>query len=122
MRNPPELICTAESGGRRDRIAYNLATKVATIRADEGPAGRLSTRRFLTGLHLAFGYPSTFDARWYWAVFVDAMAAAMVLWGLSGLAMWWQMRSQRRWGLAALLVSIATATGLGRAMYSWLAL
>ena len=84
------------------RVAYNIQLERLSVRPVDDSAGRLSNRRFLTGLHLASGYPSHLGARWLWAVAVDIMAAAMVVWGCSGLLMWWQMKSLRRWGAVAL--------------------
>jgi len=113
IRTAPELVFAAESEGRLWRVAYNLQTQGVTA-SPWGPT--LSTRRFLTGLHLACRYPSQLDARWFWAVIVDAMAATMVFWGMSGLLMWWQMKSLRRLGivviLLSLLVSLAIAVGM----------
>jgi hypothetical protein len=122
LRNPPDLLCTVEQGGRSWRIAYNLQTGAISARPAEDPADRLSTRRFLTGMHLAFTYPSRLDVRWFWAVAVDAMFVAMVFWGISGLLMWWQMKKLRGWGLATLIVSVAIATALGVGMHEMLAL
>jgi hypothetical protein len=75
----------------------------------------------LTGLHLSFTYPARFDARWLWAVAVDAMFVAMVFWGMSGLAMWWQMKKLRVWGIVTLALSIAVATAMALGMHEVLA-
>jgi hypothetical protein len=40
------------------------------------------------------------------AVSVDAVIAAMVVWALSGLWMWWEMRATRFWGTAAALSGV----------------
>ena len=56
--------------------------------------------------------------RWLWAVVVDMMAAAMVVWGCSGPLMWWQMKSLRRWGAVALAASVVAATCLALAMHA----
>ena len=105
VRNPPDLVCTVERDGRRWRITYNVQTGATTTRPLDDPSRRLSSRRFLTGMHLAFTYPSRLDARWFWAVAVDAMVVSMVFWGFSGLLMWWQMKKLRWSGAATLLVS-----------------
>jgi hypothetical protein len=122
LRNPPDLLCSVEQGGRSWRIAYNLQTGATRARPAEDPAGRLSTRRFLTGMHLAFTYPARIDVRWFWAMAVDVMFIAMVFWGLSGILMWWQMKNQRRWGVATLFLSAAVATALAAGMHEILAL
>ncbi len=108
IRTPPELIFAAECRGETWRVAYNLQTGATTVR----PWGSdPSTRRFLTGMHLACRYPSQIDVRWGWALIVDAMAVGMVFWGVSGLMMWWQMKSLRRFG-ALMLAGSMFVTGL----------
>jgi hypothetical protein len=121
VRNPPELICTVEQGGRFWRVAYNIQTGAISARPADGATARLSTRRLLTGMHLAFSYPSRFGVRWFWAVAVDAMFVAMVFWGLSGLLMWWQMKALRRWGIVTLVLSALVAAALGVGMHEVLA-
>jgi hypothetical protein len=120
VRNPPDLICTVEHQGHRWRLAYNIQTGATDAR----PADRtdqLSTRRFLTDLHLAFTYPSRVDARWLWAVGVDAMFVSMVFWGISGLLMAWQVKKLRGWVIATLIVSGAIATAIALGMHEVLA-
>jgi hypothetical protein len=122
VHNPPDLLCTVEQGGQTWRVAYNLQTGVLSARPANDQASQLSTRRFLTGLHLAFTYPSRRDARWFWAVAVDAMFVAMVFWGISGILMWWQMKKLRNWGILTLIVSAAVAAALAAGMHEVLAL
>jgi hypothetical protein len=50
-------------------------------------------------------------------VIVDVMAFVMVFWGVSGIVMWWQIKSTRRFGSAAMLVSLIFAIWLVYAMY-----
>jgi hypothetical protein len=121
VRNPPDLVFDLEADDGRWRVAYNLQTERLSIRRADDPSGRLSSRRFLTGLHLAFGYPSRVGPRWLWALVVDVMAAAMIAWGTSGLMMWWQMKSVRRWGAVALGASLVAASLLGVGMHAVLA-
>lgn len=108
VRTSPDLIFAVESEGSTWRAAYNLQTEALTVRP-WGPD--LSTRRFLTAMHLACRYPSRVDVQWFWALIVDTMAVAMVFWGFSGLLMWWQMKSLRRLGSIVLATSLI-ASGL----------
>lgn len=55
----------------------------------------LTTRTLLLRLHLAYGFPASVNARWFWAIVVDAMFLAMVFWGLSGVVMFWQIKAVR---------------------------
>ena len=65
-------------------------------------------------------YPGEFNAKWVWAVVVDAMGFVMCFWGVSGLFMWWQIKATRKPGLAVLALSGVAATVLGVAMYGML--
>jgi hypothetical protein len=121
IRNPPDLVCTIENEGRRWRVAYNLQSGALSARPADDPEGGLSTRLFLTRLHLSFTYPSRIDARWFWAIAVDAMFVAMVFWGVSGLLMWWQIKKLRAWGLVILALSILVATAMAAGMHAVLA-
>jgi hypothetical protein len=121
IRNPPSLLCTIDHAGRRWRATYNLQSGAVTALLANDPRAQLSTRLFLTRMHLAYTYPGQIDARWLWAVAVDVMSGAMVLWGITGLLMWWQMKKLRFWGMATVILSLATATMLAVGMHAVLA-
>jgi hypothetical protein len=118
----PDLSFHMADGAKTWVVTYNAQTgSVAGKPADEtAPVEEMSTRRFLTRLHLAHGYPSSPNAKWFWAVVVDAMAFVMVFWGVSGLFMWWQIKATRKLGFLILLLSIAAATALGLGMHETL--
>jgi hypothetical protein len=67
----------------------------------------LDTSGFLNRFHRRRGFQQAYAADLAMAISVDAVIAAMVFWGLSGLWMWWEMRTTRLWGLACVV------TGLG---------
>ena len=115
----PDLSFRMSDGSKVWTVTYNAMTgTVSGVPADDiTPPEPLSTRRFLTRLHLASGFPGSPNAKWFWAVIVDAMAAVMVFWGVSGLFMWWQVKSTRKLGIIVLLVSAAAATALGLGMH-----
>lgn len=121
VKNPPDLICTIDEHGKPWRIAYNIQTGAITALPTSADGRELSTRRFLTGLHLAFTYPSRLDARWLWAIVVDLMFVSMVFWGSSGLLMWWQTKRLRFWGFATLAASAIIAVLLALGMHEVLA-
>ena len=115
----PDLIFPVRSGGQIWTATYQPMTGSLTGQPGADlPPNPLSTRRFLLRLHTAHGYPSYTNARWFWAVIVDAMAFALAFWGLTGLVMWWQLKSTRRLGAVALMVGLASAMLLGLAMHS----
>jgi hypothetical protein len=76
-----------------------------------GPEGRLETaagapapdwRERLLHLHVQHGDPGYAAARRIWFALVDVVGLAMLLWGATGIAMWWTIRPARRLGTAAL--------------------
>ncbi len=94
----PDLSFLMSDGTKTWRVTYNTMTGSVNGRrkVDRAPPPEeLSTRRFLTRLHTAHGYPGDTNAKWFWAVLVDAMAFVMVFWGVSGVFMWWQLKSTR---------------------------
>jgi hypothetical protein len=113
----PELSFLMESDEQVWRVSYDTLSGRVTGRPAEDAADRLSTRRFLLGLHLAHAFPATINARWLWAVAVDATFVAMVFWGVSGILMFWQIKAVRRWGMALLLVGAVLATALAWGMH-----
>lgn len=113
----PDLAFPVVADGRTWDAAYNPMTgSVAGKPAEWDEKPELSARRFLLRLHTAHGYPGETNARWYWAVVVDAMAFVMCFWGVTGLIMWWQIKATRRIGAVVLTLSAVAATALGVAM------
>lgn len=79
-------------------------------------ASAFDLERLLMRLHTTHGYATSHWARTVWAVIVDLMAAAMLLWTVSGVWMWWLKRSHRRSGGFVLLGGVAAAVLLGAAL------
>lgn len=115
----PDLIFHMADAEKTWIVTYNAMTgAIGGKPADEpAPAEEISTRRFLTRLHLSHGYPGEQNTRWFWALIVDSMAFVMVFWGVSGLFMWWQIKATRKIGFLVLVLSIGAATALGFGMH-----
>lgn len=120
VKSAPDVVFGAESRGKTYRLAYNLQTGVVTSHEDGEESEGPTTRGFLTQLHKTRTFPGRVNSRWIWAVGVDATSALMVLWGLSGLLMWWQIKLTRKWGLLVLAASGLTAAALAMAMHRML--
>lgn len=118
----PDVQFPVLADGRIWTATYNPMTgAVGGSSAESKPETDLGWRRFLLRLHTAHGYPGESNTRWWWAVVVDAMAFATCFWGLSGLAMWWQLKAQRRLGFVLLALSTFAGTALGFAMHAAMA-
>src|SRR5262249_44550155 len=115
----PDLSFRMSDGTKVWTVTYNaMAGTVSGTSADSAPPPEeMSTRRFLTRLHLAHGYPGTTNTRWFWAVLVDAMSFVLVFWGVSGIFMWWQIKATRKFGFLVLVLSAVAAIALGFGMH-----
>ncbi len=123
------LSMPVQRAGARWLVSLDLAgDSVPRATAFPRPAPRW--REILMQLHTTSGYPPSpapgaADPRttglgrvtqWLWAVLVDALALLLGYWAISGLLMWWQMRSLRRSGALVLALGVLSALGLGLSM------
>jgi hypothetical protein len=53
---------------------------------------------FLRRLHTRRSYAQPYLADWAWAFVLDLLIVSILVWGLTGLWMWYQMKPTRRWG------------------------
>jgi hypothetical protein len=111
FRGPPDLYFQVTSSGETWPVKYNAVT--GTVSSVEP----MSWRRYFLRLHTAHHFPSAIGPRWFWAVAVDVMFVAMVFWGLSGLLMWWQIKSVRWVGLVTVVTGAAMALWMVIAMH-----
>ncbi len=80
------------------RITYAPAEQKLVIERMEPRANA-----FLERFHRRRGYATGYALDTTWAVTVDAVIAAIVIWVLSGLWMWWEMKATWRFGALAAL-------------------
>lgn len=111
FRGPPDLYFQVASGGQTWPVKYNAINGVVSAVAP------MSWRGYFLRLHTTHVFPSSIGPRWFWAVAVDAMFLAMVFWGISGLLMWWQIKSVRWAGLVTVIFGAAAALWMGIAMH-----
>ncbi|CAN5137005.1 hypothetical protein BH10PLA2_BH10PLA2_30270 [soil metagenome] len=114
----PEIAFEMLAGGRVWTVIYNPMTGQVSGKQPIATPTPISVRSYLLRLHTAHGYPGSVGARWFWAIFVDVVAAVLLFWSVSGLCMWWQLKSTRRLGVILLLLSILAAAVLAVGMHS----
>ena len=68
--------------------------------------------RLINYLHFRGGYGQPYFALIAWAVVVDAVAASLVLWCISGIYIWYRQRRRRFWGNVSLVSGILVFVGL----------
>lgn len=106
-----KLNFIAEIDGEPARVTYVLRDGHVDITRFTGEDGMIPRGTFLR-LHTFHGRTPDSSARNVWSFFIDLMALAMITWGITGLVMWWQMKSLRRIGGLVLLASLITAVTL----------
>lgn len=62
---------------------------------------------FLERMHRRRGYQREYLLESLWAISVDLTIAGIIVWALSGLWLWWEMKVTRKLGTLALLAGIA---------------
>jgi hypothetical protein len=79
------------------RLRYNPGEKQIIVEDR-----RFRFNEFLTGMHARGGFNQ--DGFWQdaWAVVVDIVCFAFLIWVATGLIMWWKIPSHRRWGWIAM--------------------
>lgn len=65
----------------------------------------------LTGMHARGGFEQETVLPDVWGAMVDVSMIAIILWIGTGLYMWWNLRSLRRWGLVALGTGLLSFVG-----------
>jgi hypothetical protein len=89
------------------RITYSLAG--GHLLVERQP---FLTQPFLERMHHRRGYGASFVADNGWAVSVDAVIVAITLWVLSGLWMWWELKTTRFIGGIVALSGVALFVAL----------
>lgn len=106
-----KLNFLANVDGQPARVTYVLRDGHVDVTKYEGRS-EMSTREFFLRLHTSHGQPPHWNGRMAWSLILDAMAIAMVTWGMTGLIMWWQIKRTRRIGGVVLALSAASAIWL----------
>jgi hypothetical protein len=106
----PELRFTMiDSAGARWQATYDVRTGAVDGRRAEGDGG-LRFVELLEKLHTNHHYPVHGDITWLWALLADITGITLVLWALTGLVMWWQMKPSRLFGAIAIAVAVIAAS------------
>lgn len=103
-----KLNLLANVDGQPARITYVLKDGHVEISRYDGQPG-MTMRSFFMRLHTTHGQGPHWNGRMFWTIILDAMAIAMVCWGITGLLMWWQIKRTRRIGAVVMGLSVLTA-------------
>jgi hypothetical protein len=96
--NPNTVNIQAFSFLHTTRLVYRLDKKTITVEDR-----RFRFDQFLTGLHTRGGFEQDGFLQDGWAVIIDLVCLAIILWVATGVLMWHRATRRRRWGWVALL-------------------
>src|SRR5262245_16121259 len=101
-RNGKPLVINRQHSLVTRRVTFDPAVQKVVIQREEFRAPT-----FLERMHRRRGYNHPYALEDTWGLSVDAAVVIMVFWSLSGIWLWWEIKSTRSWG------ALALATGLG---------
>lgn len=105
----PELrFRVRDDDGKSWNVSYDLGSGALSGRSTDAWPD-IGFAQLLTQLHTTHHFPMRVGALWFWALFQDLLGIAMVVWALSGLLMWWQMKPTRRYGLISIGLALLVA-------------
>lgn len=110
LTSVPDLRFAITDETQSWNVLYNsLRGTLVTAPPKPGP---ISNRQWLLRFHVMHGYPDTMNAQWWWALIADAMAISLIVWGITGLSMWWRLQSTRRVGFVLIVLSFLFAASM----------
>jgi hypothetical protein len=98
-----------------DGVAWNVVYDLSTGELSGTPRDsvlRGSVTELLESLHKQHHYPPHADATSAWALFADLTALTLILWAVSGLVMWWQLKRLRFRGAVVVVLAIASSAAV----------
>ena len=101
-RNGEPLVINRQHALTTRRVTFDAASQKIVIRREEFRAAN-----FLERMHRRRGYDQPYTLEDIWGFSVDVAVVVMAFWSLSGIWLWWEIRSTRYWG------GLSLATGLG---------
>lgn len=105
---PESRFRVRDESGEAWNVIGNLGTgEISGRRAEHQP--NLGITQFLGALHTTHHYTAEMGPLWWWAFFEDVLGLTMVLWSLTGLWMWWQMKPTRVIGATGVAVALLLA-------------
>jgi hypothetical protein len=95
--NKRQIMISAYDFWNNTRLVYDLEKQLITVQDK-----RFRWDQFFTGLHARGGFRQGTILDTFWCVIIDLVSLGFILWGISGIYMWWLLKGTRRWGMLAL--------------------
>jgi len=100
-RNGKPLVITRQHALHNQRVTFNSGAGQILIEREEFRA-----LTFLERMHRRRGYKQQYLLDDTWGLSVDVAVVTMMFWSLSGLWLWWELKSTRRWGTVSVVVGL----------------
>jgi len=108
----PEVRLVVQDGeGRNWNVVYDMVSGGLSGRLHDASRGE-SLVELLESIHKQHHFPPQRTASFVWALLADLTAITLLLWAVTGLIMWWQMKKLRQAGWVVLLLSLLVAGGV----------
>jgi hypothetical protein len=101
-RNGKPVIITRQHGINAQPITFDPSAHKISVAREEFRA-----LTFLERMHRRRGYSQPYVSDDAWGLTVDVAVVAMVFWSLSGIWLWWELKSTRYWGAFFLLAGLS---------------
>lgn len=106
--HPGLRFVVRDAQGKKWNVEQDLTTgKLDGRPREEGH--RAATIELLESMHTQHHFPPSLGPTTFWALFADLTAFTMLMWALTGLVMWWQMRKLRIVGGIVLVTALGLA-------------
>ncbi len=113
LKASPKVAPSVRFRARDERgVLWNLSFDtrsqiVSGRRADAFPS--LGAAQVLAAMHTTHHFPLRFGPLFLWALFEDLLGLTMMIWAITGLVMWWQMKRTRLLGGVVLSLALGAA-------------
>jgi hypothetical protein len=101
-RDGKPLVITRQHPLANRHVTFDPAARKIVIEREEF---RAST--FLERMHRRRGYDQPYVLEDTWGFTVDVAVVTMVFWSLSGIWLWWELKSTRVWGAVTIITGPA---------------
>ena len=113
----PMVSFELEVDRRMWELTYNPLDGRLEAQVKREGGGARALRTVATDMHKTHVYPSVLSARWLWSLMTDILAIFMLLWAITGVVMWWQLKKLRRLGMLLLMGGFASMLYLLLALF-----
>jgi hypothetical protein len=100
-RNGRPLVINRQHALSTRRVTFDPAAHKLTIQREE-----FRTSTFLERMHRRRGYKEPYTLEDMWGFTVDVAVVTMVFWCLSGIWLWWELKTTRFWGALSILAGL----------------